>query len=113
MSINLAEIETHLAECEEEGCKGDTLLHQLVCHLVSKVRNLQHQLADPNYQYAGGRIHRQAIVCRNEQQVQLYNEIKELKAHIETLKAQILTHEADADALVLENSKLKTQGKTL
>lgn len=39
------------------------------CHaiqrLLAEVRRLRHELADPNYMYAGTRIHRHALLDRN------------------------------------------------
>jgi len=54
-----------LDKMEQVACDQDTYLGQCCRKLISEVRNLQHQLDDPNYQYAGSRIHRQAIVVRN------------------------------------------------
>ena len=49
---------------EEFACTGQSVDKQLIARLVSQVRSLQHQLNDPNYLYAGGRIHRQALISR-------------------------------------------------
>lgn len=46
---------------------------------IVTIRHLQHQLNDPNYLYAGGRISRQAIVFRNEEIEALRNEMIRLK----------------------------------
>ena len=55
--------ELHDLECM--AYDGDTLYNRAMQRLVREVMRLQHELADPRFQYAGGRIHRAAIVCRN------------------------------------------------
>lgn len=57
----------------------ETLMALNVGKLVSEVRRLKHELADPNYLYVG-RIHRQSILCRDAQIDVLRKEIAELKS---------------------------------
>lgn len=70
-----------LIEMEEAGATEDSPLAFHVCELVSEVRRLKHELADPNYLYAG-RIHRQAILSRNATIDQLLREVKRLKVRL-------------------------------
>lgn len=42
----------------------DSLAKQIATKLLSECRRLQHEIDDPNYRYSG-RIHRNAILCRN------------------------------------------------
>jgi hypothetical protein len=66
--------EQELIECERVALADDTLIHQIATKLAAEVRRLQHALNDPAYMYAGSRIHRHAIVCRNERIEQLLKE---------------------------------------
>ena len=43
----------------------DTLEHRIIQRLLREVLRLRHELDDPAYMYAGGRIRRDAILCRN------------------------------------------------
>lgn len=56
--------DSDLHEAERVALASDSLPGQLAARLLVEVRRLQHQLADPSFMYAGGRIHRHAIVCR-------------------------------------------------
>ncbi len=55
---------------------------QIALRLLSECRRLQHELADPNYQYSG-RIHRAAILSRNAEIDALRKTVEELKAERE------------------------------
>jgi hypothetical protein len=57
--------ECDLQECERVALKGDSLEQQMLGRLLIEVRKLQHELADEQYRYAGTRIHRHALVCRD------------------------------------------------
>lgn len=73
------EIASELHEWEVLACTPPlSWERQIIGKLVSEVRKLQHELDDPNYNYVG-RIHRQAIICRNEQIASLEKQIIELK----------------------------------
>lgn len=50
--------------------------------IMRELLRLKSQLEDPNYMYAGGRIHRHAILTRNGQIDALRQEIKSLRAQI-------------------------------
>jgi hypothetical protein len=69
-------LDLNLTEIEELALSKDDKLHQLAALLVLRVRQLEHELADPNYSY-GGRICRQAIVTRNVEIERLRDKIKE------------------------------------
>lgn len=71
--------EVTLDAWERIGCSGDSLEKQIICNLITEVRMLQHELNDPCFKYAGGRINRQAIVSRNETIDKYLEEIKKLK----------------------------------
>ena len=71
--------------CEQLAFKEDSLLNRVCQRLIIEIRNLQHELADPNYQYVG-RIHRNAILTRDAQIDTLKARIKELEAKCEMLK---------------------------
>lgn len=75
-------IDGALNEMEEKAASVGDQMSQWVCQLVSEVRRLKHELVDPNYLYANGRIHRQAVVSRN--------------AEIEKLKAECKARTFDA-----------------
>lgn len=63
---------------EKAAAEDGSIMATYVLQLVSRVRALEHELADPNYQYSG-RIHRQAIVSRNALIEKLRQEIAILK----------------------------------
>lgn len=54
-----------LDQAEQDALAGDTLLNQTAARLLVEVRRLRHELADPMFMYAGGRISRHAVVGRN------------------------------------------------
>lgn len=68
-----------LHKMEEQACALDTLEARNVRALVSEVRRLQTALDDPNYLYSG-RIHRQAILCRNAEIDKLREKVAKLQA---------------------------------
>jgi hypothetical protein len=72
--------ESDLAGFERLALAGESALHQAASKLAAEVVRLRHALADPSFMYAGGRIHRHALVCRNEKIDQLLDEVKALKA---------------------------------
>jgi environmental stress-induced protein Ves len=55
-----------LHNIEEVALSSNTQIHQFAAKLVFRVRQLQHELHDPNYLYAGTRISRQALICREQ-----------------------------------------------
>lgn len=69
-----------LDDMEERATAADGHLAVCVCRLVSEVRRLHHELADPNYQYSG-RIHRQAVLTRDATIARLREEVKKLTAN--------------------------------
>jgi hypothetical protein len=71
--------ESQLSQAEEMAVAGDSALHQYLARCVSEVRRLRHELNDPNYSYSG-RIHRQAILCRNVEIDALRERVKQLEA---------------------------------
>lgn len=64
---------------EEKYAGKDNLESSLIMRLCNELRNLQHESKNPNYFYAGSKIHRQAILCRNNQINDLREELKKLK----------------------------------
>jgi hypothetical protein len=71
--------EPDLSRAEQLAVAGDSALHQYLGKCVSEVRRLRHELNDPNYSYSG-RIHRQAILCREAEIDSLRERIKELES---------------------------------
>lgn len=69
-----------LHDLERIGCSGDSLMHHAITELTSEVRRLRHELADPRYQYAGGRATRLAITCREAELDSLRKELTELRS---------------------------------
>lgn len=51
----------------------------LAADLLLYVRHLKHEIANPVYSYAGGRISRNAILCRDEEIIALRNRIAQLE----------------------------------
>lgn len=82
---------TSLFEAEEIACSGDSLLHSLLGQAISKIRSLQHELDDPNYQYVG-RIHRQGILSRNATISDLRGTIAVYEKQITELKQALEIH---------------------
>lgn len=66
-------------EIEEWSLRSDDLTHRFLARLVSEYRKLEHELIDPNYMYAGGRIHRQALMVRDVEVMQLRKEVSDMK----------------------------------
>lgn len=66
-------------DCEQLSFKEENILNRICQRLIVEVRSLQHELADPNYQYVG-RIHRNAILTRDAEIDRLRTKIKELEA---------------------------------
>jgi hypothetical protein len=79
--------ESDLYDIEQHACKNDTLEVQLLCRLVTECRKLQHELNDPNYQYSG-RIHRQAIICRDAEIDRLRTRLKEVEKELKDLLSE-------------------------
>lgn len=70
----------YLHKIEKVACSlPDSPEKILIRDLLVECRRLQHELADPNYLYAGNRINRLAIVTRNEEIDALREELKKLK----------------------------------
>lgn len=69
---NIHKWETEAAELP------DSVASRRIMDLCSEVRSLQHQLEDPNHLYASGRIHRQAIICRDGEISRLRKQVEEL-----------------------------------
>jgi hypothetical protein len=69
-----------LSEWERVACSEEGYLHHIASQLISEVRRLRHELADPRYIYAGGRVPRQSVIHRNEIIEKLEQEIKALRA---------------------------------
>lgn len=66
-------------ECEDFAFSlPDSLQKQICLRLITEVRTLQHELADPNYLYSG-RIHRFALKTRDAEIDLLRAELKQLK----------------------------------
>jgi hypothetical protein len=72
-----------LDEWENKAC-GEGWHDVIIRSLVSEVRRLQHQLDDPNYLYAGSRIHRQALIVRDAEADRLREIVAKLKAEMAT-----------------------------
>lgn len=72
----LSAIDIHT--CEQLSFKEDNALNRVCQRLIIEIRDLQHELADPNYQYVG-RIHRNAILVREAEIDSLKAKIKELE----------------------------------
>lgn len=66
---------SNLDKTEELAFGGDTMLHICLQQAISDIRELQHALDNPNYKYAGSRIHRNAILDRNNQIREYQNKI--------------------------------------
>lgn len=52
-----------------------------LCKAIAYIAELERALSDPNYMYSG-RIHRQAILCRNAEIDVLRKEVAELKTKL-------------------------------
>jgi chromosome segregation ATPase len=106
-------LDLNLTEIEELALSKDAPIHVAAGLLVCRVRQLTHELADPNYLYAGGRICRQIVVSRNEKIKELIKELKEknqvieqaqnaikqLNAQVEIAREEIKTLESQRDAV--------------
>lgn len=64
--------------------QADSLLSLVTMRLVREVRRLQHELNDPNYLYASGRISRSAIICREAEADKLRERIKALETDLKS-----------------------------
>jgi hypothetical protein len=75
----MAPFDLDLTRVEEEALKNpDDLMSAYVQKLVFRVRELDHELANPNYLFAQGRISRQALVIRNQEIEKLRSQIRDL-----------------------------------
>ncbi len=72
--------EENLSVFEKSAARENSALASAIELLVREVRSLQHELIHPNYQYAGGRIPRGAILCREAEIDRLREELELLKA---------------------------------
>lgn len=57
--------ESDLTELEMIAFAGDSLEHKAMQKLIREFRRLSHELNDPAFMYAGSRIRRDAILCRD------------------------------------------------
>lgn len=71
--------EMDLSELEVVAFCSDGVPQRCVQVLIREVRRLRHELEDPSFMYAGGRIRRDAILCREAEIDQLREQIKKLK----------------------------------
>lgn len=77
-----------LTDYEELIFKGDSLVHRAAQNLLSEVLRLRSELTDERFQYAGGRIHRFAIVSRNAENDELRQQAVELRKQVADLTAK-------------------------
>ena len=69
-----------LDDLEQEVLEIDCVKDRnIFTELISEIRELQHDLVNPNFLYGGTRIHRQAILNRDRECKKLQEEIKDLK----------------------------------
>lgn len=71
--------DTTLSQWAQIACREDNLATRALGEAVTAITGLQHALRDPNFLYAGSRIHRMAIISRNEQIEGLIKQIGELE----------------------------------
>lgn len=90
-------LDLDLQRIEEVALANDTQIHQWAAKLVMRVRQLEHELADPNYLYVG-RISRQAIICRNAEISKLQEELKQKNLLIEQFKDELKNVRAELEA---------------
>lgn len=57
--------ESDLSELEGIAFSGDSVEHRSMQKLIREFNRLSHELNDPAFMYAGSRIRRDAILCRN------------------------------------------------
>lgn len=74
---------------EELALSKDDLIHQYCAKLILRVRQLEHDLTDPNYLYAGTRICRQALVVRHQEMQKIREQVKLLQQEIAKGKLQL------------------------
>lgn len=77
MSVPFIE-EPDLSRAEELAMTEGTAMAQWLAKCVSEIRRLRHELNDPNYMYSG-RIHRQAVICRDVEIDRLRKRIEDLE----------------------------------
>ena len=65
--------ESDLVELESVAFEGDGVEHRAVQKLLREFRRLTHELNDPSFMYAGSRIRRDAILCRDAEIDKLSN----------------------------------------
>lgn len=68
-----------LEAAEQVALAGDSRDQQLASRLLVELRRVRHELADPAFMYAGSRIHRHALICRDAENSQLRAELNSLK----------------------------------
>lgn len=69
---------TDMSDIERVIFGEETLCDLRHQRLLNEVRSLRHELDDPSYQYSG-RIHRNAILCRNAMIDSLTAQLREAK----------------------------------
>lgn len=65
---------SHLDEIEQRAAKGVAIPQDVIALLV-EVRQLQHELANPNFLFGGSRINRLAILWRDAEIDQLRDQL--------------------------------------
>lgn len=76
--IELSLLEQAAYDAEQKPGFNPTLT-QGITRLVDEIRKLKHELVDPRYTYANGRVTRQSITVRNAEISALLAQIRELK----------------------------------
>lgn len=76
--MNLQEDGLHVLEHALHD-QPESYARNIGLELVRRLYKVLHDLADPNYQFAGGRIPRGALLSRNADIDRLKKEIQELK----------------------------------
>lgn len=72
-----------LDEWEQLGYSGGTPIHRALSDAVREIRRLKHELSDPNYMYASGRIGRQALLVREAELDRYRRRVAELEQAME------------------------------
>lgn len=61
---------------------GNSVPHLAMQRLVREVLRLKHELANPQFMYAGGRVSRDAILCRNATIDKQMDDLAEMRARL-------------------------------
>lgn len=70
--------EQDLDDAEQAVAGEDTVVAAVARKALHDLREMRHETLNPNYMYAGGRIHRAAILCREATIEKLRKQIKML-----------------------------------